>query len=296
MKHILIDHCLVKVEKKYEDEIEVNGTTILRNIGKSEVTGGLIEPKTQQEIIYLRKKLLNFQRKPERYKEEIKCIKQELDAIWNYDTEIVGSYNANEDLRIFGTVVAPPTSLSDRMLYMDYEGEPYHQRGVDHDLIKRSFGHIKRRQYFPTHWECSGFKMNDLKIGIREGDKVYFHYLSTKDDNEVSRETVDGKEVVTYKVPYEQIFARFTGGTVVPINGFVVCEYEFEDNVSKYGVILSADKKPKYLVAKVKYANPDSVLSAGDIIYYTPNADFENMIEGEMVLVMDERYVLAKVD
>lgn len=292
MKHLLTDTCFVRVEKHYEDEIEINGVKIKRNILGSEVTGGTIEPKDQMELLYLKRKLLNFQRKPAKYKQEIKDVQKSISDIENYDTEIVGSYNANEDIRIFGEVVAVPTKLSDRMLYMEDEGEPHHMRYVSHDVIKSSFGHIKRSQYFPATFEATGVSMKDLKIEIKEGDKIYFHYLSTNSDAEIGR---DEKGIV-YAIPYELCFAKVINGEVIPINKYVICEYEFEDNVGRFGIILSADKKPKYLVAKVKYSGSGSELKPGDIVYYQPNADFQNLVEGKMALVMLERFVMAKIE
>ncbi len=306
MKYILTDYALVKVEKKFEDEMQVGGTTLYRNITGSELTGGTYDEKTQSEIAYLHKKLEEYRKKPDKYRQEIKQAYGELEHVMNHDTQMETSYNANKDIRIFGTVIQPPSKLSDRMLYLEDNGEPEPLRNVGYDEIKMANGFIRPEQYFPSPYKSNGFKMNDLKIDIQTGDKVYFHYLAINEDNIIDKEplehTINGKLSVdwhvTYKIPYEQIFARVRGGKLTPINTHVLCEYEFEDNVSRHGIILSSTEKPKYLVAKIRNVNEenDLGLSNGDVIYYLPYSNFENTIEGEKCLVLKEREIIAKVD
>lgn len=300
MRNLLVDSCIVRVEREFEDEIEVGGVKLKRNIVGSEMTGGVIEPKTKEELLYLHKKLKGFIQKPDMYKQEIKDVMSEIRKVESYDDEMVAGYVNSRDKRIFGEVVSAPYKLSDRMLYIYDDGEPYHQRGVDGDMIAGSFGYIKREQYFPTHWEAKGFEMKDLGINVKEGDRVYFYYNAINEDNLLSEERVgsgvDSVWAKFYKVGYENLFAKVVDGVLEPINCHVLCEYEYEDDRSASGLYLSAVKKEKHLVAKVRYASKDSGLVSGDLVYYLPNSDFSNTIEGEKLLVIKEREILAKIE
>lgn len=157
--------------------------------------------------------------------------------------------------------------------------------------------------------KCYNEDGNEIEADVQIGDKVYFHYLSTFDEN--SR--IYGNY---YRIPYCWIFCVVRDNDIIPIGGWTLCEKvvenenEFEDvevngvkinaTTSKSGLVTSVEKVYSTRISEIKYIgkplkNFDSLnLKKGDKVVIDKNTNFENVIEGKTYYTVRQGDILGK--
>lgn len=148
----------------------------------------------------------------------------------------------------------------------------------------------------PTHHYLS-----QVKIDLKVGDTVYFHFNSITSGSRVDIAEFFNEKY--YTVPVDQLFVVVRDGKIMPFGDRVLCEQIIEDDVvtlddgmkvkmTKSGIITTInvghDAKRATLVymgSPLFGANPLDVV-AGDIVVYDQDADFENEVEGKKYFCM----------
>lgn len=151
----------------------------------------------------------------------------------------------------------------------------------------------------------------EIEADVRVGDKVYFHYLATFDENACLYGNY-------YRIPYCWIFCVVRDNDIIPIGGWTFCEKviegedEFED-IEVGGVKISGIKNSAGLVTSVtkkdsnKYAivrhigktlkNVESLnLKSGQQVLIEKNTNFENVIEGKTYYTIRQGDILGVVN
>ena len=135
----------------------------------------------------------------------------------------------------------------------------------------------------------------EIEQEVQVGDKVYFHYLTTSDENNC----IYGN---SYKVPYYWIFCVVRDGNILPVSGWTLCTQIVEDNedfesvevggrtmqatLSGSGLVTSIEKKKSVKFAKLSYIGKPLLnqkeldVSQGDTVVLAKNSNFINKIEG----------------
>lgn len=157
--------------------------------------------------------------------------------------------------------------------------------------------------------KCYNEDGNEIETDVRVGDKVYFHYLATFDENACLYGNY-------YRIPYCWIFCAVRDSDIIPIGGWTLCEKiieeedEFEE-VEVGGIKISAIKNSSGLVTSVtkrdsnKYAivrhigkplkNADSLgVNSGEKVLIEKNTNFENVIEGKTYYTIRQGDILGK--
>jgi len=132
--------------------------------------------------------------------------------------------------------------------------------------------------YRPEHHRRQwGTVVGDFK-DLKDGDKVYFHYLSLVDNPHIPPDK--------WLVPYEMIYCIIRD-EVIMLNDYLAVSILQEESNSK----LITLKKKSTNKGVVKYTNhPD--LITGDEVYFNKMCAFENEIEGDTVYMMENRDIL----
>lgn len=151
----------------------------------------------------------------------------------------------------------------------------------------------------------------EIEADVRVGDKVYFHYLATFDENACLYGNY-------YRIPYCWIFCVVRDNDIIPIGGWTFCEKviegedEFED-IEVGGVKISGIKNSAGLVTSVtkkdsnKYAivrhigktlknAPSLNLKSGQRVLIEKNTNFENVIEGKTYYTIRQGDILGVVN
>lgn len=151
----------------------------------------------------------------------------------------------------------------------------------------------------------------EIEADVRVGDKVYFHYLATFDENACLYGNY-------YRIPYCWIFCVVRDNDIIPIGGWTFCEKiiegedEFED-IEVGGVKISGIKNSAGLVTSVtkkdsnKYAIvrhigktlknvPSLNLKSGQRVLIEKNTNFENVIEGKTYYTIRQGDILGVVN
>lgn len=149
----------------------------------------------------------------------------------------------------------------------------------------------------------------EIETDVRVGDKVYFHYLATFDENAC----VYGNY---YRIPYCWIFCVVRDSDIIPIGGWTFCEKivenedEFEevevDGIkisavkNSFGLVTSVAKKDSIKRARLAHIgkplkNVDALdVKAGEIVVIDKNTNFENVIEGKTYYTIRQGDILCK--
>jgi co-chaperonin GroES (HSP10) len=157
--------------------------------------------------------------------------------------------------------------------------------------------------------KCYNEDGNEIEADVQVGDKVYFHYLSTFDEN--ARVYGD-----YYRIPYCWIFCVVRNDDIIPIGGWTLCEKvienedEFESvevggvkinaTTSKSGLVTSVEKVSSVRISVLKYIGKPLKdflplnLSSGDKVVIDKNTNFENVIEGKTYYTVRQGDILGK--
>lgn len=149
----------------------------------------------------------------------------------------------------------------------------------------------------------------EIEADVQVGDKVYFHYLATFDENACLYGNY-------YRIPYCWIFCVVRGTDIIPIGGWTFCEkmVEGEEEFSEVevngvkisavtnssGLITSIGKKESTKVAIMQHIgkplkNINSIeVNSGEKVLIEKSLNFENTIEGKSYYTIRQGDILGK--
>jgi len=149
----------------------------------------------------------------------------------------------------------------------------------------------------------------EIEADVQVGDKVYFHYLATFDENACLYGNY-------YRIPYCWIFCVVRGTDIIPIGGWTFCEkmVEGEEEFSQVevngvkisavtnssGLVTSIGKKESTKVAIMRHIgkplkNVNSIgVNLGEKVLIEKSLNFENTIEGKSYYTIRQGDILGK--
>lgn len=207
----------------------------------------------------------------------------------NLELYLDGTYEPEENARIYGTVIAPPSRLNGIELYRKYRSSPEAWRyvsGFELSADKKMSGRdVFRKDYRPSDYspEEDIVDISVLPIEIEEGDKAYFHFHALN-DSIIDTIVEDGKTFTIHAIRYDQIFCvvrhihqgiflenevetiSYGVKTIIPIGGHVLIEpylgegeeIEVEGktvkgSIGKFGIITDLHDKPVLYTGIVRH-------------------------------------------
>jgi co-chaperonin GroES (HSP10) len=129
----------------------------------------------------------------------------------------------------------------------------------------------------------------DFKANVQVGDKLYFNFLVTVDEE--NRIEVDGKEY--WMVDYFQAIALVRDGEIHPVGDYILIE-PIEEKVESSLIIPDVVEKEK--TRGRIFASNEPGLDPGDEVEYESVGKFWNIIEGKRVYCMYATNILFKWD
>jgi co-chaperonin GroES (HSP10) len=157
--------------------------------------------------------------------------------------------------------------------------------------------------------KCYNDEGVEIEQEVKVGDKIYFHYLTTNNENNC----IYGNY---YKVPYYWIFCRVVDNRILPVGGWTLCseivleEEEFQTievngrkingTLSKSGLVTSVHKTPSTKYATLKYIGKtikdfdELGINSGDQVLLANNSNFKNKIEGFDYFTVRQSDILGK--
>ena len=149
----------------------------------------------------------------------------------------------------------------------------------------------------------------EIEADVQVGDKVYFHYLATFDENACLYGNY-------YRIPYCWVFCVVRGTDIIPIGGWTFCEkmVEGEEEFSQVevngvkisavtnssGLVTSIGKKESTKVAIMRHIgkplkNVNSIdVNSGEKVLIEKSLNFENTIEGKSYYTIRQGDILGK--
>lgn len=206
------------------------------------------------------------------------------------------SYNANSNKRIYGTIVSVPSFLSDTAISFEDEGLPMYKRGIGHEELSNMGAHRWDRTkihnlYYPTAFEAEPITLqqyNDDLCKLIPGNRVYFNYLVTCEENMVSNGV--------FKIRLDEIICTIIDGAIQMIAGYVLLTPEVvteEQSKTASGIYTQIGDKPVYLIGTCRYGY--NRVMAGKKYYYLPDADWRQTIEQNDFYVCKQNEIIAEI-
>jgi co-chaperonin GroES (HSP10) len=149
----------------------------------------------------------------------------------------------------------------------------------------------------------------EIEADVKVGDKVYFHYLATFDENACLYGNY-------YRIPYCWVFCVVRGTDIIPIGGWTFCEkmVEGEEEFSQVevggvkisavtnssGLVTSIGKNESTKVAIMRHIgkplkNINSIeVNSGEKVLIEKSLNFENTIEGKSYYTIRQGDILGK--
>tara|TARA_R100001377_G_scaffold66253_1_gene41494 strand:+ start:402 stop:983 length:582 start_codon:yes stop_codon:yes gene_type:complete len=153
------------------------------------------------------------------------------------------------------------------------------------------------RQYGTVIALPQGLPKN-IKLDIKEGDKVYCHHFLVSENNKVKYHE---KENV-YSTHWNNIYARVRKGKLKMLThwNFIKQKIEDESNyMTKSGIYTKPEAEDEELYGYVEYLNKDLKdmgVKKGDEIVFSTNSEYDMQIEGDKLLRMRNFDILAKIE
>lgn len=230
-----------------------------------------------------------------------------------------GEMDRNNHKRIYGKVLAVPSSFSDTGFRAIDDGMPSYHKYVGHDdivvRINEGYRNHAEKSYYPSTFEKYDMvTMADLSklIDVQVGDKVYFVPQATEDENMLEKEK--GREVYRICVTDLICVVRTEQITHETNDPMVVAGYEWKNKIitqgewvlikpkmetweeitTKSGIVIKPNPEKKWLEGIVAHSHHEHC-KVGDHIVYLPNADAEVKVEDEDYFVMPVQDVIGKL-
>lgn len=238
------------------------------------------------------------------------------DVLFNDKVKIQGrelffdpSFDPHRHARIYGEVVQIPVRLRKAPIMQIPRGTPPY-----HDAAP-----------FEYKW------VDDIQMEVQVGDRIYYHFntITRLQFNIVKEIKAPGSSKVVewwLKVRYDQILCAVRAGKIIPIGSYVLVEPDMESiedillPVAMTGAdgkaILGPDNKPilkpksqwlqikpgvtpKYMRGWVRHLGSPLLgdepprYKVGQLVYYHPNADWRNEIEGTDYYAIRQRHIVG---
>lgn len=240
----------------------------------------------------------------------------ETDKLFNDHVRINGRdiyfdpmFDPAKHVRTYGTVVQIPHRLTSIPIMQESNGVPY--------PIERT----------PFRYKY----IKDIEMEVEVGDKIYFHFNTIiKMRENMIHEFKDklGTPVRWwFKVRYDQVICAVREGKIIPIGGYTLVEPDMEslDDILIPIAMVGADGKPlrdergkailkpmdqwlqtkvqpsaKYMRGWVRHVGTPlkgdiCEIEEGQLIYYKPNADWMNVIEGKEFYAIRQKHIVGRV-
>jgi co-chaperonin GroES (HSP10) len=172
-------------------------------------------------------------------------------------------------------------------------------------LFKRGVAKTKVAQVVEVPSEMYGWSRTVPEVHV--GDKVYIHHNALEEFNMIP----DSKGL--WVIEYEDVLCAVRDGNIIPINGRILAEPIFDDDIieidyhgakrkvkmTESGLVKELD--PSYNLKKARLAHIGTPqkgdakvpINKGDVFYYILNADYKNEIEGKEYFVMFQDEIIA---
>jgi len=144
------------------------------------------------------------------------------------------------------------------------------------------------------------------KTSFKAGDIIYFHYNLTATDNYM--QNINGQSVFICDND-DLIFCSVKEGVVTMNRNWVMVEPLPDEDVAEFevekvkikgkkvgNIIIPGDEKKALMGKLVEIGNTDMDVKVGSTIYFSPDSEFENRIEGKDYYLMRQEDVLACVN
>lgn len=184
----------------------------------------------------------------------------------------------------------------------------------DTEIHSTAFEQIDYRQLcgtvigLPKGYSSPHYFYDRLVKEIEVGDKIYFHYTAIDKDSRVEYE---GEYY--YLVPYEMVWCAIRGQEIIMIGSRVFCEelspegveeivvngHKIKVLMSKSGIVTEMNVRYDSNRARIVHigkpliGNPELNAKKGDIVYYSTDSDFVNIVEGKKYFCMLQEDILA---
>jgi co-chaperonin GroES (HSP10) len=235
---------------------------------------------------------------------EIEKEHEDSISVAGLDLQLDTSFNEAEHRRIYGIVIAVPDKLSSTPIMPKTMGFPEPRAYVSGETIAyhahRGLMKSSLPKYYCSTYTVEKIYLNDHVLDVLTGDKVYFNYMALEEEARMGSYFQDRK---VYQIRYDNLLCRVRNGQIMPLNGkvFVVPVMQtWEEITSNSGIIMQSDVKPRYLEGIITHIGEPVGgeyidCKVGDKIFYHPNADWTNKIEGKEYYVIDQSDVLCVV-
>jgi co-chaperonin GroES (HSP10) len=217
-------------------------------------------------------------------------IKGQFNDVDEHGLKIDTTWNPEQHIRIEGEVVAVPHRYDSEYIGHKYPGSPQPKSHNPNNRVTA--------MYFYNH---RYYTVADCNVDLKEGDKVYFHYLAIQfedfDRYSASLLLTDEHGYEYHQIPTDTIIAVLRDGEIKPLLSRVLVQPLESEETDFFGVILPKSKE--YLKGVVRYVG-ESIkgeeidIKPWDKIMYLKNKEFENKIEGENYYVMRHWVVISK--
>lgn len=210
-------------------------------------------------------------------------------------------FNPQMHARIYGEVISVPPILSKMMIMQIHRGLPsYHE-------------------YSPYYYRY----ISDIAPEIQVGDRIYFHFNTIMNMNNLMREEGEGDNRIWYfRVRYDQVICAVRDGKIIMIGGYALIDPDYETwkeiLVPTYTNLKDRFGKPipkpesqwiqkkvepgyKYLRGYVRHVGTpmkgDKLeIQPGQCIYYRKNADWLVPVEGSKYFAIRQANIIGRTD
>ncbi len=132
----------------------------------------------------------------------------------------------------------------------------------------------------------------DTDVEVQIGDTVWFDYFGS-----VNCTVLMAGERMFYMISYYDLYVAKRGDTIIPLNGYCLCEPLEVDNPSKFAINIGDDHRKDR--TRVKYlGKPNKSYLKNDRDYGTYNNDKIDVKSGDIVILRKDcpLYYLERVD
>lgn len=172
-------------------------------------------------------------------------------------------------------------------------------------MFKRGVRKTKVAEVVQVPTEMHGWNKTVPEISV--GDKVYLHHNALEEYNMIP----DSKGL--WVIEYDEVLCAVRDGNIIPINGRILAEPIFDDDIleidymgskrkvkmTESGLVKELDPSYNLAKARLSYIGTPQIgetkvpINAGEVFYYIVNADYKNEIEGKEYFVMFQDDIIA---
>lgn len=211
--------------------------------------------------------------------------------------------------RQWGTVVGVPSMFTDIVIDIVDTGIPQQRKFIPSEFIQAQANQGYRK--LPVYWP-SGFddfeKITHADLGakmdVKIGDKVYFDYVVTDQENFLGMH--QGSKM--FKCCVDQIYCvvreeksrvdKRYHKRIIMQGGWALIQPDvetWEEIKTPTGLLKKHNPEAKFMIGFVKHIRVRDDIKPGDHIVYERNSDYSVAIEGKIYYVMYEADILCRL-